>query len=201
MQIAGVPLRGLVLAGGMSSRMGADKAQLLIEGRPLLARLTEGLLEVTADVAIAAGTEERAGLYRKLLGDTAGRVRFAADRFPGSGPLAGLHAGLSALPEGYAFVTACDMPVIDRSFLKRLAEAAERTGADVVHAPGQPFHALYHTRASGRLETELQAGRCKVMALLAELHGCETEPPAGAETLWYNLNTPEDYRNYTSGKR
>ncbi|MBW7461860.1 NTP transferase domain-containing protein, partial [Paenibacillus sepulcri] len=77
-------------------------------------------------------------------------ISFAQDSYPDSGPLAGLHASLSGVPEeGYVFVMACDMPVLSIPLFRRLAELAVHTGEpgpDIIRTSGQPFHALYHTR-------------------------------------------------------
>ncbi|MCR2807836.1 molybdenum cofactor guanylyltransferase [Paenibacillus soyae] len=210
------PLHGLILAGGRSSRMGMDKALLPIDGMPLLERLVLQMLALTDSVTIAAGTEERASIYREALSGcreelAAGKVRFVADAYPGgNGPLAGLHAGLSAIPRGYAFVMACDMPAVSGVLLEQLLEAIDggRAEADVVHAAGQPFHALYHTRVAGAVAEALENRDYRVMGLLGRLKttvvplaaGSGTESDgagiAEAEEGLRNLNTPEDYRNY-----
>lgn len=75
----------LVLAGGGGTRLGGvDKARLEVAGRPLLARLLEGLTPARQVVVV---------------GDTAvpeGVLRTVEDP-PGGGPVAGIVAGLGAL--------------------------------------------------------------------------------------------------------
>lgn len=222
------PFHSLILAGGRSSRMGTDKAMLPIDGEPLLARLAGQLLALSESVTIAAGSSERAAAYREALNgpllktgeelkadrldsnkglssdlaDGRERLSFVEDVYPGDGPLAGLHAGLSALPEGYVFVIACDMPAVSKPLLARLAEEAGNSAADVVHVEGQPFHALYHTRTAAKLREALESKSFRVMQLLRALH---TAAVAGdvQESLegLMNLNTPEDYRDYIKRMR
>ncbi|TYP75574.1 molybdenum cofactor guanylyltransferase [Paenibacillus methanolicus] len=196
---------GLILAGGLSSRMGTDKAALLIGGKPLLLRLAEGMAREARDpIAISVADERREAAYRDLLrhSPVARQVRYVRDVYPGSGPLAGLHAGLSSLPPGYAFVMACDMPVLSAPLLRRMEAAVagrERSGAagpDVVFAPRQPFHALYHTRAAARIERALAAGDLRVMKLLGELDACEIDVSPEEAAVFFNLNTPEAYGAY-----
>ena len=120
--------------------------------------------------------------------------------------LAGLQAGLSALPSGYVFVMACDMPQVSGKLLALLASAidGENDDADVVHVVGQPFHALYHTRVAGIVGEALRNRDYRVMRLLARLKTIEVQPEADGltnEEGLYNLNTPEDYRNYMDGMR
>jgi molybdopterin-guanine dinucleotide biosynthesis protein A len=169
---------------------------------------------MTESVTIAAGTSERAERYREALSSceeelASGKVRFVVDAYPGDGPLAGLHAGLTALPGGYAFVMACDMPAVSGKLLARLAAIAiDGNGeADVVHVEGQPFHALYHTRVAGALAEALENRDYRVMRLLGRVRAIEVSADAGAdageeresladEEGLHNLNTPADYRNY-----
>lgn len=195
-------VNGIILAGGRSSRMGRDKALLTIEGKPLLLRLAEGLAPHVGRLVIAAGTEERARAYRELLRAQAEPIMagalFVTDSWPDRGPLAGLHAGLSVLPEGYAFVVACDVPNISFPLLERLIAGAG-SGADVIHVPEQPFHALYHTRVADRALAALRANELRAMALLRSLETLELKLEEKSDGKLHNLNTPDDYRAYTSG--
>ncbi len=82
-----MPLAGLILAGGEGRRMGwADKALMLLQGKPLLAHLLERLSPQITPIALSAnGDPERfAGLCSVVL----------RDEIPDQGPLAGILAGL-----------------------------------------------------------------------------------------------------------
>ncbi|HTE19166.1 MAG TPA: molybdenum cofactor guanylyltransferase, partial [Armatimonadota bacterium] len=92
------------LAGGKSSRMGAPKAWLLFEGRPLLAHLVERMLAVCPEVVVVAAPGQE-------LPETAARV--VRDESPGEGPVAGLVVGLREVTRPLAFVTSCDVPFLD----------------------------------------------------------------------------------------
>lgn len=138
----GISCHGLILAGGLSTRMGRDKALLPIDGRPLLARLIDAMREsLQGDIVVAVQSPERGALYRDRLSPLPEGVRFACDRVTEAGPLAGLAAGLAALPSGYAYTAACDSPELSGRWLARLlAEAA--AGPDVLAGastePGVP---------------------------------------------------------------
>lgn len=198
------PFHGLILSGGLSSRMGRDKAQLPLDGEFLLERLARRLLGLTRSVTVAAGTRERAELYREQLGGLPGSLAFVIDEYPGAGPLAGLHAGLSALPEGYVFVMACDMPQVSEVLLARLAAECcngRESGPewDVIHVEGQPFHALYHTKAAYSIREAMKNRDFRVMSLLRKLQTCAIKGDhLEAEEALINLNTPEDYLSYLS---
>lgn len=190
--------------------MGADKALLDTNGKPLLRHIAQEMVELCGPLVIAVGEEDREELYRDALGELAARVSFVSDAYPGSGPLAGLHAALSVLPEGYAFVLACDMPVLSGTLLRRMIartksdwNESETTAGfdqpDVIIAPNQPFHALYHTRIAGRLEQLLQDGEYRVMKMLAHMRVATVSIEADEEQAFHNLNTPEAYHRFLSG--
>jgi molybdopterin-guanine dinucleotide biosynthesis protein A len=176
--------------------MGTDKALLLIEGKPLLYWLVEQLSALTQHVIISVGSPEREALYRECLEEWGGTVSFALDSYQGCGPLSGLHAGLTAVTEGYVFVMACDMPELSEELLTQFMAHLD-SEADVIHAAGQPFHALYHARTATQIAAALDEQDYRVMRLLSRLHALEIIPlGSGREIIATNLNTPGDYNKY-----
>ncbi|MCQ6561986.1 molybdenum cofactor guanylyltransferase [Paenibacillus mendelii] len=197
-------LAGIILAGGLSTRMGTDKALLNIGGKPLLGRITEQMLAAgIPSVTVAARDEGRQEQYRRALAELAGHVDFVPDVYPGCGPLAGLHAAMSKLPGGFAFVMACDMPVLSVPLLQRMAEAASQKPAaesmpapDVIRTPEQPFHAIYHSRIAEQLRPRLEQGDYRVMRMLDTLPTRFVHSTQEEEEAFVNLNSPEVYESY-----
>ena len=118
-------MAGIVLAGGLSSRMGQDKALLRWQGRSLLAHMC-ALLQ-----AAGAQTLRVSGSYPVLPG-----VESVPDLVPRCGPLGGLYSVVKTLPDGPVWVVAVDMPLLDRQLLWRLRDAGD---ARCVHFRGQPL--------------------------------------------------------------
>lgn len=110
-------LSGLVLAGGRSSRMGREKALLLMpDGRTLLQRQIDLLRAAGAgSVNVSVGP----GKVFSMVG--AGAI---SDAVPDAGPLAGIAAGLRAAPPGLVLVLAVDMPRMGEEQLCQLVEQA-----------------------------------------------------------------------------
>ena len=109
-------LGALVLAGGQGRRMGGYSKALLTDARGMrfvdrlavaLQDFDEKLLS-TADPSLAAGT-----CFCPV-----------ADLRPGSGPLAGLEAGLAACRSDGLLVVACDMPLFSAGLAAYLASFA-----------------------------------------------------------------------------
>lgn len=142
---------GAVLAGGSSSRMGADKALVEVAGRPMVAWVSEALGAVTDRVIIAGRSQSLLGLDA-LPDPVEGPV----------GPLAGL---VSALGEATAtgadavVLVAVDQPFVRSTTLARLL-AGSHGGAVVPEADGarQVTCAVYPATWEAEAEAELAAG-------------------------------------------
>ena len=65
------------------------------------------------------------------------------DLVPDLGPLGGVHAGLSAMPDEAGFFVACDMPFLNPALIGHMAGFADKADAVVPRIGGylQPLHA------------------------------------------------------------
>lgn len=182
----------VVLAGGASQRMGANKALLPIgDDETLVGRVVVNLRALSEDIVLVSNTPE---LYASL------PVRHCADRFPAAGPLAGLHAGLLAARHHWAFVAACDMPLINHRLVRYMTLLTE--GCDAV-APRieqavEPLHALYSQTCLPAIEASLQAGQRRMISFypavrVRYVEGREVAIFDRAGHSFANANTPEDW--------
>jgi molybdenum cofactor guanylyltransferase len=175
---------GLVLAGGRGSRMGGvDKGLQLLDGRPLAAHVIERLAPQAGRVLISANRnlDAYAALGRAVVTDPPG-LEFA-------GPLAGMLAGLNAIPDDSWLLTApCDCPHLPADLAERLLAAAAPHGIAFAQAArAHPTHALLHARLRGPLAAHLQAGgRAVLRWMCAQPHGVAQFDD---EAAFANLNT------------
>src|SRR5207253_2864515 len=102
---------GIVLCGGLSSRMGRSKAWLQVAGEPMLARMVRVVGEVAPRIVVAAADGQE-------LPDLPASVRIVRDAEPRLGPLAGFAAALTETAAEIAFVAACDMPNLDADSIR-----------------------------------------------------------------------------------
>jgi len=184
---------GIVLAGGMSARMGRDKALLPFGSTTLLAHVVEIVRTVTAPVIVVAGVADQYALP--------GRVRVIGDLYPNAGPLGGIVTGLKAVDAGYHLITACDMPFLRPELLHRLLKEAEGYDGAVPEVNGrpEPLCAVYHSRCAERLRASLESGERAVHRALQSLSIRHVEEDrlrqADPDLVSFtNLNTPEEYR-------
>lgn len=185
-------IAGVVLAGGRGSRMGgADKALLMLRGRPLVAHVI-GRLGI-ARVISANGDPARFAAF--------GLPVLADDRPGFPGPLAGVLAGLDwAAAQGFAGIVtaAADTPFFPCDLPQRLAEGlgdatvAMASGASLPGEPParQPTFALWRTSAAAAVRAALDAGQHRPGAVAGPL-GCVTVHVPG-DAPFFNINTPAD---------
>jgi len=180
-------LHALVLAGGRGSRMGGvDKGLQALQGRPLVAHVIERLAPQADGLFISANRnlETYAALGHRVLADPPG-LAFA-------GPLAGMLAGLDAIPDDAWLLTApCDCPRLPLDLAARLLCAAEPHGLAFAQAAREhPTHALLHGRLREPLRAHLAAaGRAVLRWMREQPHGVAH---FGDEAAFANFNLLAD---------
>jgi molybdopterin-guanine dinucleotide biosynthesis protein A len=172
--------------------MGTDKALLEFRGRTLLERALETMHEVCSEVSIV-GDAEKFAKYGVVVEDV----------YPGTGPLAGIHAALVDSSIELNLVMAVDMPFVSAALLGFLLGAAKETDAIVVvprtSRGWQPLCAVYRRAFAALAEEALRAGKFKIDALFSKVavRVIEEDQLARAgfsERMFLNVNTPEDLR-------
>lgn len=189
-----------ILAGGRSTRMGTDKAFVLLEGRTLLIRALDVARSLTSEVSV--------------VGDPAKFASFASvvdDLFPGCGPLAGIHAALRSSETDLNLILAVDMPFVTPALLGYMLGRAKDADHSMVTVPlttrgWQPLCAIYHRDFASIAERALRARHYKVDALFAEagvqiISELELQSVGFAPDLFSNLNTPADLANAARKQR
>ena len=154
---ADAPLSGVVLAGGLSTRFGSDKAAAEIGGVSLLERAVRMLESVLDDVWVSVRPDQVSDALRS-------RYRCLPDRHPGKGPAAGLEAAHASAPERAWLALACDQPGLSVSDLKcLLAErdpgAAATAYCDTATSAPQPLCAIYEPATLAGLAKETASGK------------------------------------------
>ncbi|MGE5323818.1 MAG: molybdenum cofactor guanylyltransferase [Actinomycetota bacterium] len=166
-------ITGFVLAGGKSTRMGRDKAALLLDGRTLLEHALATLGQVCREAVILGS--------RQLYGGYSAKV--VEDIFPGCGPLSGIHAALSHSGTEFNLIIAVDTPFLSAEFLSFMAERAVTSGA-VVCTPEiggyrQPLCSVY-SRAFLPIAEAALLGKKSLTADRCESARAGSEGDAGA---------------------
>lgn len=193
---------GFILAGGKSSRMGVNKALLVLNGRTLLERTRDILKQVCEKVDIV-GSQKLYGAFGKCYEDV----------YRDCGPLAGIHVALLNSETPHSLIIAVDTPFISAEFLNYMIERALESSAMVtvprVQGMIQPLCAVFSRDFLPLAEAALESGHYKVEpAFPLEQTLIIPEADLGqlkmAADMFENLNTPEDFeraRKRSSGRR
>ncbi|HQE97283.1 MAG TPA: molybdenum cofactor guanylyltransferase [Methanothrix sp.] len=197
----------VILAGGASRRLGAEKSLLLFDGKPLLCWTVQRLSFVAEETIVVARDEAHSRRLEKVLSQfLPGSIKLAMawDSLPGYGPVAGIAAGLQRARGEFAIATACDLPFLSPRVVEKLFITAEEDpgcgGAVPVQANGffEPLHCVYHREKMRQAcEKAMAAGERRIFAPLQEIGirhvAVELLRPLDADLLtFFNLNTRED---------
>lgn len=194
---SGIPIgsiAGIVLAGGLSRRLGGgDKALRRLGGRPLLAWVVERSAPQVAMLALNVnGEPDRFAAFG---------LPVIADGVPGfAGPLAGVLAGLDwAAARGYAWLAsfAADTPFPPPDLVARLAVAATAAESPLALATSggrpHPVFGLWSVALAAELRRALVEEGLRKVGLWASRHrpAYADFSTAGVDPF-FNVNTPED---------
>jgi molybdopterin-guanine dinucleotide biosynthesis protein A len=189
---------GLILAGGRSRRMGADKAFLTLGGETLLARTIARAKPQVGELLISAnGDPSRfAGFSLPLIEDAIGGYL---------GPIAGILSGLEWVranrPQARWLASfACDCPFFPLDMVERLIAKAEGENIFVALAASSgrhhPVFAVWRTDLPAVPKTILQdQGLRKMDDFVALFPNTLVQFTGGDVDPFFNINTPDDLKH------
>ena len=192
------PAAMLLLMGGKSSRMGQDKAQLLLGGQTFWKRIAQELSACgRVYLSVSQTCDEKALEGYPIIRDVV----------PDCGVMGGLYSAFQAIEEDLLFACACDMPFVNRRFIRWMlnrweeeVQKGRQWDGIVVCGDDGKTHAtaaLYHRRLQGKLEENVRKKRLRMHTFVREeanLLLLPMEEVASFSRCFQNINTPEDYR-------
>jgi molybdopterin-guanine dinucleotide biosynthesis protein A len=194
------PSSAIVLAGGVSRRLGQDKRHLRLwgaAGPTLLEHVVAIVAQLCADVVVVLNDPAAWGNLP---------ARLAPDIYTGGGSLGGIYAGLMAAKHTYALAVACDMPFLDTGLIGAMLARPRNYDLLVPRSlqPGtvrntlavEPLHAIYAKACLAPMRATLESGQRQIASFFPAIRVAYIEPdetrrydPAGRSFL--NINTPE----------
>jgi molybdenum cofactor guanylyltransferase len=198
-------ITGFILAGGKSTRMGQDKAKVVLapDGPTLLETALRTVRAVAGEESVfILGALELYGMYGRVIPDV----------FPGCGPLGGIHAALAQTETPFNLIIAVDTPFLSPRLLSHIVDRALEkrvtVTAPVINDYPQPLCAVYSRDFFPIAEQALKAGQYKIVPLFPRertllIAEAELGQVAFTAEMFENLNTPGDMaraRQRQSGK-
>lgn len=189
-------ISGVILAGGLGRRMGGiDKGLQELRGRPMVAWVAAGLGTQVDELLINANQNlDRYGAFGYPV---------VPDQIPDfAGPLAGLHAALSAAQHPLVVTAPCDSPFLPKDLVSRLHAGLLAAGADLAVAKTfdqpHPVFCLCQRAVLPHLTEFLASGGRKVDRWYATLKVVEVAFDDEVEAF-ENINTREELARFESG--
>lgn len=190
----------VILAGGKSSRMGFDKQNLRLNGKPFIEQQLHTLSKLFQEIIVVTN---KAGLYLDY------NCKTTADTLQDFGPMGGVHAGLSFASGRYCYIIACDMPIINEDYISYLFNRLNKSTLPpeaVITRFGdwvEPFNAIYSKDILPAIEQAYQIGDRKIGNMLKQVR---TEYISEEEarrfspdwSMFANINTIEECKSYSN---
>ena len=192
----------IIQAGGRSSRMGEDKAWIVIDGHSMIEHVIAAAQKITTAIAIVINPANPNGRKYEALAQST-EAKLMHDLHDHRGPLGGIETGLKFCDaEQAALILACDLPFVSAEFL-RLLQQIHQTENSLLTVPldqsGRPqmLAAIYSPAclphvsdllADNELKARLLCKRVKTRLVGFSEYSYLPE----AEKFLVNLNTPEE---------
>jgi molybdopterin-guanine dinucleotide biosynthesis protein A len=109
-------MTSIIVAGGKSLRLGRSKLLETIGDKSLIQWVVDRLAAISTEIIIVTA---QGGT---IPCSSAVRIKTVADIYPGKGPLVGIYSGLIASSNSQTIVVGCDMPFLNVSLLKYMAQ-------------------------------------------------------------------------------
>ena len=181
-------ISGIILAGGMSRRMGTPKADLLLCGKSFLHWQVAKFQALGIEDIMISGAA-----CPKLPG-----TRRIEDKYPNRGPLGGLHACLSEAQHPQALVVTVDTPLVPANALAHLRRTHCKGITTLRHGDKvEPLTAVYDSAIAQIIEPLILKSGAPVLRLMDRVSWWQFIY-SGPEELFINCNTPEDYARLES---
>lgn len=184
-----IPVYGLVLAGGSSTRMMRDKASLPYRGKTQLDRAFELAARHCAEVFVSVRATQLADPARAA-------HPMLIDSVPGEGPIVGIRSALAAFPHVAWLVMACDLPflsdaVLDFLLQQRDPNALATAFLSTHDSLPEPLCTVWEPAAAAALARyQAGGGECPRKFLMHQR--AKLLEPIDRHAL-DNVNTPDEY--------
>jgi molybdopterin-guanine dinucleotide biosynthesis protein A len=185
-----VKVTGIVLAGGLSSRMGEDKSRMPFKGKPLIMYGIEALSPLCEKVIISSNFP----VY-----DFTG-CDVWPDELPVGAPINGLYSCLKRSETAWNLVLSCDMPFTGTELFAYLLEQAHDDEDALIpqHAEGlaEPLCGLYNRSSLDVFEQRVKLEQYSILQLLQAIRcryvSIGPDQEFYSREMFSNLNSPAD---------
>ena len=191
----------IVLAGGLSSRLGQDKGLQLLGNKPLVRYVLDTVKDLVDETFVVVSSKAQARSYEDVVSSD---TRVLIDSSNMRAPLVGASTGFESVHGRYSIVLSNDVPFVSRDVLSLMFELSVGKSAVIPRWPNgfiEPLQAVYCTEAARQAAREaLNEGKLRVQAMVDKLQGVRFVSTLVLRQLdqelrtFFNVNTSLDLR-------
>jgi molybdopterin-guanine dinucleotide biosynthesis protein A len=186
-------MTGIILSGGKSIRMGGEnKAFLSINGEFVIDRVLKIFKELFDETIIVTNSPLDYLDYD---------VRIVTDIIKGKAALGGIYTGLFYASSEHCFVSACDMPFLDKRFIEYMISSIKGYDIIVPHASDglQPLHSIYSKKCIPLMKKLIDRDDLKIRILYKKMNTLTLPTDTirsfdQNERMFLNINSHEDFK-------
>ena len=186
-------MKGLILIGGKSSRMGTDKSELSYHGISQKEYL-RNLLEHKGIETYYSVSNSSSVISTKV--EKSKKSRFIVDNSPDLGPIAGICSAFQNDPNSAWLVLAVDLPFIDKQLIDLLVDKRDKSKfatsvKGISKLAPEPLISIYEPKAYSIILNYIAMGTLSPKKILME---SDIETLQVDDSIIRNVNTPEEFR-------
>ena len=179
-------ITGIILAGGKSSRMGTDKATLLLKEKTFIQHIIVAMKPLVNNMIIVSDNPNHEEF----------EIERIEDVIKDAGPLAGIYSGLQYSKTDYNLVVSCDVPLITCEVLKQLSDNYEE-GFDVIQLKSNqktmPLTAIYKKTCEQLIKKLLDKGERRVRFAVSQFKTKTITLDYNLASAIININNKEEF--------
>jgi len=184
-----------IQAGGLSTRMGQDKALMLFLGKPLIEHILARILDsfVPAEILVVTNYPSKYYFLENLY-----PIHLVCDIIPGKGALGGLYTSLKQATYPLVSITACDLPFCNPDIILHGFKELNQVGGDVFLPYSQnglePLYAVYRQDTClPYIKASIDNDILKVTAWFSQITVREWRVTPSEVISFFNVNTPQEF--------
>ena len=183
-------LEVFILAGGKSTRMGADKGLILFNGKPMVEYSIELARQFSDSITIISGNEE----YSKF------RINIVDDEIADIGPIGGIYTALFHCKAENMLVLTVDSPMVSKALIEKLMQHHGQNEVSYLEYKIRiyPLTAIYRKSALATIKQQIDSGNYKVRDCFNNLRSNSVEVDISQHLQLANINTIQDINKYES---
>lgn len=195
----------IILAGGLSKRLGQDKGLITLAGKPLLVHVLDKICSVVEEIIVVVSSESQKRTFKDLVKE---KAKVIVDRDNAQGPLVGALTGFENVQGEHSLLLPCDVPFVSSQIASLLLDLCINRSAAIPRWPNgfiEPLQAAYHTKSAQiAAEKALENGKMDLQSMIALLRGVRYISTIVLEQIdpelltFFNVNTISDLKKAKS---